>query len=67
MHTALLVALLLLAVWLTFFPMLDATKRDVPPWPWIVGGLVAGPLSGLVYLMVRRSLRMVAERDSAAS
>ncbi|MGZ4644363.1 MAG: hypothetical protein ACXVX8_19765 [Blastococcus sp.] len=66
MDTALAIVLLLLAVGLTFFPMVDATKQGLPPWPWIVGGLVAGPLSGLVYLMVRRSLRMVAERDARA-
>jgi hypothetical protein len=55
-------ALVLIGGALTVFPMLDATKRGQEPWPWILGGLLAGPLSGVVYLMVRRARRMVADR-----
>ena len=56
-------ALLLLAIWLTFFPMFDATKRGENAWPWILGGFLAGPLSGLAYLTTRRARRMAAARN----
>lgn len=54
----------LATAWLTFFPMFDATKRDLRVWPWILGGFAAGPVSGIVYLAKLRAERMVAERYS---
>lgn len=51
---------------LTFYPMFDASKHDENAGPWILGGLLTGPLSGVVYLMVRRSRRLVAERNGTA-
>lgn len=59
MRIALLVALGLLAILLTFFPMFDATKRDRSAWPWIVGGFVFGPFAGIVYLALRPSFRII--------
>jgi hypothetical protein len=56
------VGLLALCVWLTFRPMFDATKHDRSAWPWIIGGLLTGPVSGLVYLTSNRAQRMAAER-----
>jgi hypothetical protein len=57
------VPLLALAVWLTFWPVFDATKKQRDAWPWILGGLLLGPLSGLAYLTSNRARRMVAERN----
>jgi hypothetical protein len=53
-----------LAVWLTFYPMFDAPRRGQSAWPWIFGGWVAGPLSGLVYLMTRRGLAAATHRNA---
>ncbi len=63
MTTTAVIVLGLVAAWLTFFPMFDATKRERDPWPWIFGGFVAGPVSGIVYLCKLRAERMVAERN----
>ena len=54
--------LIVLAIWLTVWPMFDATRRGTGAWPWIVGGLLFGPLAGIAYLVSRRAQRMVAER-----
>lgn len=62
MRTVLLVLLLGLAVWLTFFPMVDATKRGRSSWPWIIGGILAGPLSGIAYLASRGALVATSQR-----
>lgn len=32
----------------------DAKKQGRSPWPWIVGALIAGAFSPLIYLLVRK-------------
>jgi len=50
-------------VFLTFGPMFDAPRRGRSAWPWIIGGLLLGPVSGVAYYASRRGVRMAAERN----
>lgn len=54
-------------VFFTFGPMFDAPRRGRSPWPWIIGGLFVGPLSGVAYYASRRGVRMAAERSGEPS
>jgi hypothetical protein len=58
------VVALIAAAWLIFGPMFDAPRRGESAWPWIVGGLLVGPLSGFFYYSRRHSLRAVARRNA---
>jgi hypothetical protein len=50
-------------LFLTFGPMFDAPRRDQNAWPWVIAGLLLGPLSGVAYYASRRGVRMAAERN----
>jgi hypothetical protein len=63
MRTLLVGVLLVLAVVLTLVPIVDASRQRRDARPWILAGLLFGPLSGVAYLMTRRTIRMAAERS----
>ncbi len=49
--TDLVISLLLVLVWLVD----DAKKLGRNPWPWVVGTLLTGCISPLIYLATRKS------------